>query len=75
VLFLVDSHHLSPGSFKALWYGEKYVGYRTNLSCLLGKLASPVEPPDGFLTAEPDPALLRRVLPRRVLFLLPVLAT
>ncbi len=71
-LLCTENHNWPSGSFEAAQYGEMYVGDWTNLSYLLGKLASPVEPPDGFLTAEPDPALLRRVLPRRVL--LPLLS-
>jgi hypothetical protein len=46
--------------------GEVYVRHRTNLSYLLGKFASAIESPDGLLTAKPNPAILRRVLPCRV---------
>ena len=67
----VDHCGVLPGSFGVGEHGERHVRAWANLSCLLGEFTPTVEPPNGFLIAKSDPALLCRVLPRRAVLPLP----
>ena len=59
------------GSFGAGEHAARHVRDWAKLLSLLGEFTPPVEPPNGFLIAKSDPALLCRVLPRRAVLPLP----